>query len=92
MDTAHFRFGEVYRGGQESAATTTAAKGAGRGVHTPGVFSRTLMLVTQKKYDMRHKMLTQRALFVLAQWQKKGMLSQHFMTHVVPPLLMTTGT
>ena len=32
---------------------------------------------------MRHKMLTQRTLIVMA---KKGTLSQHFVTHVGPPL------
>ena len=30
---------------------------------------------------MRHEMLT---LQLLARWQKKGMLSQHFVTHVIP--------
>ena len=33
---------------------------------------------------MRHKMLTQRALF--CHRPKTGTLSQHFVTHVVPPL------
>ena len=43
---------------------------------------------TQRRYDMRHEMWTQRALFPSRQY-KKGTLSQHFMTHVVPPLSCT---
>ena len=35
---------------------------------------------------MRHEMLTQRAPFCIGAMAKKGMLSQHFVTHVVPPL------
>ena len=35
---------------------------------------------------MRHKMLTQRAPFCIGAMAKKGTLSQHFVTHVVPPL------
>ena len=35
---------------------------------------------------MRHKMLTQRPRFCIGVMAKKGTLSQHFMTHVVPPL------
>ena len=35
---------------------------------------------------MRHEMLTQRALFCHHVNIKRGTLSQHFMTHVVPPL------
>ena len=35
---------------------------------------------------MRHKLLTQRALFCVGVDAKKGTLSQHFMMHVVPPL------
>ena len=35
---------------------------------------------------MRHKLLTERALFCIGVNAKKGMLSQHFVTHVVPPL------
>ena len=34
---------------------------------------------------MRHKMLTQRIIFI-ARDGKKSTLSQHFVTHVVPPL------
>jgi hypothetical protein len=37
----------------------------------------------QRRYDMRHEMLTQRALFCMA---NRVTLSQHFMAHVVPPL------
>ena len=35
---------------------------------------------------MHHKMLTQRAPFCIGAMAKKGTLSQHFVTHVVPPL------
>ena len=35
---------------------------------------------------MRHEMLTQHALFCHRANTKRGMLSQHFVTHVVPPL------
>ena len=35
---------------------------------------------------MRHEMLTQCAPFRIDAMGKKGMLSQHFVTHVVPPL------
>ena len=37
---------------------------------------------------MRHEMLTQRAPFCIGAMAKKGMLSQHFVTHVVPPLAL----
>ena len=39
---------------------------------------------------MRHELLTQRAIFCIGVNAKKGTLSQHFVTHVVPPL--TEGT
>ena len=45
---------------------------------------------TQRRYDMRHKMLTQRALFCHRTNTKRGTLSQHFVTHVVPPLGWTS--
>ena len=35
---------------------------------------------------MRHEMLTQRAPFCIGAMAKKGTLSQHFVTYVVPPL------
>ena len=35
---------------------------------------------------MRHEMLSQRAPFCIGAMAKKGTLSQHFGTHVVPPL------
>ena len=35
---------------------------------------------------MRHEMLSQRAPFCIGAMAKKGTLSQHFVTHVVPPL------
>jgi hypothetical protein len=35
---------------------------------------------------MRHEMLTQRALFCIDVMAKRVMLSQHFVTRVVPPL------
>ena len=38
---------------------------------------------------MRHEMLTQLALFCHRANTKTGTLSQHFMTHVVPPLGFT---
>ena len=40
----------------------------------------------QRRYGMRHEMLTQRAPFCIGAMAKKGTLSQHFVTHVVPPL------
>ena len=43
---------------------------------------------TQRRYDMCHEMLTQRAPFCIGMMAKKGTLSQHFVTHVVPPLLV----
>jgi hypothetical protein len=42
--------------------------------------------VCQRRYDMRHEMLTQRALFCIDVMAKRVMLSQHFVTRVVPPL------
>ena len=36
---------------------------------------------------MRHEMLSQRAPFCIGAMAKKGTLSQHFVTHVVPPLV-----
>ena len=47
---------------------------------------------TQRRYDMRHEMLTQRAPFCIGAMAKKGTLSQHFVTHVVPPLDRTSFT
>jgi hypothetical protein len=41
----------------------------------------------QRRYDMRHEMLTQRNPFCHHVNAKKGTLSQHFVTHVVPPLM-----
>ena len=38
---------------------------------------------------MRHEMLPQRAPFCIGAMAKKGTLSQHFVTHVVPPLDVT---
>ena len=39
---------------------------------------------------MRHEMLTQRALFAIARTNtKRGTLSQHFVTHVVHPLIVS---
>ena len=40
---------------------------------------------------MRHEMLTQRALFSHRANTKRGMLSQHFVTYVVPRLVWTSG-
>ena len=40
----------------------------------------------QRRYDMRHEMLTQRTRFCIGEMAKKGTLSQHFVTHVVPPV------
>ena len=39
---------------------------------------------------MRHEMLNQRARFCIGVMAKKGTLSQHFVTHVVPPLSSVT--
>ena len=41
---------------------------------------------------MRHEMLTQRAPFCIGVLAKKGTLSQQFVTHVVPPLLLPYGS
>ena len=41
---------------------------------------------------MRHEMLTQRARFCIGVMAKKGTLSQHFVTHVVPPLSVPCET
>ena len=41
---------------------------------------------------MRHKLLTQRAHFLDWRDGKKGTLSQHFVTHVVPPLHKVSST
>ena len=41
---------------------------------------------------MRHEMLTQRAPFCIGVMAKKGTLSQHFVTHVVPPLSLYSNT
>ena len=46
----------------------------------------------QRRCDMRHELLTQRALFCIGVNAKKGTLSQHFVTHVVPPLAEGTYT
>ena len=40
---------------------------------------------------MRHELLTQHDLFCIGVNAKKGMLSQHFVTHVVPPLVALHG-
>ena len=40
---------------------------------------------------MRHEMLTQRAPFCIGAMAKKDTLSQHFVTHVVPPLESCTN-
>ena len=40
----------------------------------------------QRRYDMRHEMLTQRVPFCTGVMAKKGTLSQHFVTRVIPPL------
>ena len=45
----------------------------------------------QRRYDMRHEMLSQRAPFCIGAMAKKGTLSQHFVTHVVPPLVRGYG-
>ena len=42
------------------------------------------MVWKERRYDMRHELLTQRALTPI---QKKGMLSQQFVMHVAPPLV-----
>ena len=38
----------------------------------------------QRSYDMCHEMLTQHARFCIGAMAKKGTLSQHFVTHVIP--------
>jgi hypothetical protein len=42
--------------------------------------------VRQKRYDMRHKMLTQRNPFVITSIQKRECAESAFATHVVLPL------
>ena len=44
------------------------------------------MLTQRALFCHRHEMLTQRAPFCIGMVAKKGTLSQHFVTHVVPPL------
>ena len=44
------------------------------------------MHLGQRRYDMQHEMLTQRAIFCHCANTKRGTLGQHFVTHVVPPL------
>jgi hypothetical protein len=46
-----------------------------------------LIVVCQRRYDTRHEMLTQRNPFCHHVNTKKGTLSQHFVTHAVPPLV-----
>ena len=53
---------------------------------TPRLNSRLHVGSSQRRYDMRHEMLTQCALFFHHVNTKRGTLSQHFVTHVVPPL------
>ena len=40
--------------------------------------------VAQRRYDMCHEMLTQRTFFATMRNTKRGTLSQHYVTHVVP--------
>ena len=42
------------------------------------------------RHASRRLMLSQRAPFCIGAMAKKGMLSQHFVTHVVPPLYTDT--
>ena len=53
-----------------------------------GVVCETKVTLGQRRYDMRHEMLTQRAPFCIGAMAKRGTLSQHFVTHVVPPLTL----
>jgi hypothetical protein len=48
-------------------------------------------ILVQRRYDMRHEMLTQRALFCIDVMAKRVTLSQHFMAHVVPPLILANS-
>ena len=41
----------------------------------------------QSRCDMRPELLTQRALFCIDSNTKKGVMSQHFVTRVIPPLV-----
>ena len=41
-------------------------------------------VLPQRRYDMRHEMLTQHT-FLPSRAIQKGTLSQHFVMHVVPP-------
>ena len=68
--TMHLLGGNLYRSNKQSLLQ-------GGGGWTPWI---------QRRYDMRHEMLTQRAPFCIGAMAKKGTLSQHFVTHVVPPL------
>ena len=49
--------------------------------------------VTWSAEEVRHahELLTQHALFSIGVDAKKGTLSQHFMTHIVPPLPGRSG-
>ena len=40
----------------------------------------------QRRCDRRHELLTQHALFCIGVNAKKGMLSQHIVMRVIPPL------
>ena len=55
-------------------------------------YQTSLSVKSQRRYDMRHEMLTQRALFCIESNTKKGALSQQFVTHVAPPLVKSIGT
>ena len=47
--------------------------------------------ILQRRCDMHHELLTQQALFCIGVDARKGTLSQHFVTHVVPPLKIFTS-
>ena len=51
-------------------------------VHTQRVLS-------QRRYDTHHEMLTQRVFFCIDSNTKKDTLSQQFVTHVAPPLVLS---
>ena len=68
---------------QTAASPDTRVKSGGK---SAGMTSQ------QRSYNMRHEMLTQRALFCNRTNKKRGTLSQHFVTSVVPPLSPLEGS
>ena len=56
------------------------------------LFWYSFVVLNQRRYDMRHEMLTQRALFCHRANTKRGTLTQRFVMHVVPPLVLNLAS